>query len=330
MKKELLTAAARANDNDIASAGPLIDRLVSNIQKVIIGKSEVVRFAVTTLLSGGHLLIEDVPGVGKTTLAAAIAKSVGGSFMRIQFTSDMLPSDIIGVSVLRNVGEDFEFMPGPIFHNFVLADEINRTSPRTQSALLEAMSDAKVSVENRTYQIKLPFMIIATQNPLEYHGTYPLPESQLDRFMMTLEIGYPENKYERVVVCSPDNNSRADLIGEVLTLEELADLQKIAGTVAVDDDLVSYLMSLVEATRSAKHLRLGVSTRGAIFLRKAAQVSALMQRRDYVIPDDIKELVLPIFSHRVVTKSLSHSGIGRSREARNILSDIVESVPVPL
>lgn len=330
MEKDLLTIATRIKDHDIVSVGPLIDRLVSNIEKVIIGKPEVVRLAVTTLLAGGHLLIEDVPGVGKTTLAAAIAKSVGGSFMRIQFTSDMLPSDIIGVSILRKSGDDFEFIPGPIFHNFVLADEINRTSPRTQSALLEAMSDTKISVENRTYELRRPFMIIATQNPLEYHGTYPLPESQLDRFMMTLEIGYPENKYERVVVSSQDHNSRVDLIGEVLTLEELSDLQGLAETIAVDDDLLSYLMDLVEATRTAKHLRLGVSTRGAIFLRRTAQVSALMQRRDYVIPDDIKRLILPIFSHRVVTKSLSHSGIGRSREAKTILSDIVESVPVPL
>ncbi len=330
MEKDPLTIVARITDTDVAGAGLLIDRLVSNIEKVIIGKPQAVRLAVTALLAGGHLLIEDVPGVGKTTLAAAIAKSVGASFMRIQFTSDMLPSDIIGVSILRKSGDDFEFIPGPIFHHFVLADEINRTSPRTQSALLEAMSDAKVSVENRTYELQRPFMIIATQNPLEYHGTYPLPESQLDRFMMSLEIGYPEGKYERVVVSSQDHNSRVDLIGEVLSLKELLDLQGLAETIAVDDDLLSYLMDLVEATRTAKHLKLGVSTRGAIFLRKAAQVSALMQGREYVIPDDIKGLVLPIFSHRVVTKSLSHSGIGRSREAKTILSDIVESVPVPL
>jgi MoxR-like ATPase len=234
------------------------------------------------------------------------------------------------VSVLRKSEENFEFIPGPIFHNFVLADEINRTSPRTQSALLEAMSDAKVSVENRTYEIRRPFMILATQNPLEYHGTYPLPESQLDRFMMTLEIGYPEGKFERIVVSSQDQRSRVDLISSVLTLQELSGLQQRVEAIAIDDDLLSYLMGLVEATRHAKHLKLGVSTRGAIFLRKAAQVSALMEGRSYVIPDDIKGLVLPIFSHRVVAKSLSHTGIGRSREARDILSGIVESVPVPL
>ena len=330
MEKEILRIPTPAAQTDVAKAGLFIDRLVSNIEKVLIGKPDVVRLAVTTLLAGGHLLIEDVPGVGKTTLAAAIARSVGGSFMRIQFTSDMLPSDIIGVSVLRKSGDEFEFIPGPIFHNFVLADEINRTSPRTQSALLEAMSDSKVSVENRTYELRQPFMIIATQNPIEYHGTYPLPESQLDRFMMTLEIGYPEPGHERIVVSSQDHNSRIDLIGEVLSLGELMDLQRTAEAISIDDDLLSYLMSLVEATRTTKHLKLGVSTRGAIFLKKAAQASALMQGRDYVIPDDIKELVLPIFSHRVVTKSLSHSGIGRSREAKTILADIVESVPVPL
>lgn len=330
MEKETLRVAVQAARTDVAKAGVLIEGLVSNIEKVLIGKTEVVRLAVTTLLAGGHLLIEDIPGVGKTTLAAAIAKSVGGSFMRIQFTSDMLPSDIIGVPVLRKSGDEFEFIPGPIFHNFILADEINRTSPRTQSALLEAMSDAKVSVENRTYELRRPFMIIATQNPIEYHGTYPLPESQLDRFMMTLEIGYPESSYERVVVSSQDHNSRVDLIGEVLTLEELSGVQRAAEMVAVDDDLLSYLMDLVEATRTAKHLKLGVSTRGAIFLRKTAQASALMQGRDYVVPDDIKGLVLPIFSHRVIAKSASHSGIGRSREAKTIIADIVESVPVPI
>lgn len=330
MENETLRIAGQAGRSEIAKAGLLIDRLVSNIEKVLIGKPDVVRLAVTTLLAGGHLLIEDIPGVGKTTLAAAIAKSVGGSFMRIQFTSDMLPSDIIGVPVLRKSGDEFEFIPGPIFHNFVLADEINRASPRTQSALLEAMSEARVSVENRTYELRRPFMIIATQNPIEYHGTYPLPESQLDRFMMTIEIGYPESGYERVVVSSQDHNSRVDLIGEVLTLEELSDIQKAAETVAIDDDLLSYLMHLVEATRTAKHLRLGVSTRGAIFLRKTAQASALMQGRDFVIPDDIKGLVLPIFSHRVVARSASHSGIGRSREAKTVLADIIESVPVPL
>jgi MoxR-like ATPase len=315
---------------DVIGGRRLVERLVENVSRVIIGKDEVIRLAVITLLSGGHLLIEDVPGVGKTTLAAAIARSVGGTFVRIQFTSDMLPSDIIGVSVYRKSGEEFEFIPGPIFHNFVLADEINRTSPRTQSALLEAMSDTRVSVENRTYELSRPFMILATQNPLEYHGTYPLPESQLDRFMMTLEIGYPVKELEKIVVSTEDHNSRLAAVEPVVTLEEIARLGRTVDQVAVHDDLLGYLMQLVEATRNSKHLRLGVSTRGAIFLRRAAQASALMEGRDYIIPDDIKKLVLPVFSHRVVMKSVSAAGIGRSREAKAVLADIIGSVPVPV
>ncbi|MBN1572962.1 MAG: MoxR family ATPase [Deltaproteobacteria bacterium] len=308
----------------------LIDELSRNVGSAIIGKADVIRHALITLLSAGHLLIEDIPGVGKSTLAHAIARSVGGSFMRIQFTSDMLPSDIIGVSVYRKAGEDFEFIPGPIFHNFVLADEINRTSPRTQSALLEAMSDGRVSVENRTYDLERPFMILATQNPLEYHGTYPLPESQLDRFMMTIEIGYPENDEEKKVVTSQGIGSRVDGLRPVLTTAELMALQSLADRVTIEDTLVDYLMRLVKATRGSKYLRLGVSTRGAIFLKRAAKAAALIRGRGFVVPDDIKEMVLPVFSHRVVLKSSSVVPHGRSREARNVLMEITESVPVPL
>jgi MoxR-like ATPase len=326
----MVTPVDRLAEADAVASQRLIRRLCDNVETVIIGKPDVVNLATITLLAGGHLLIEDVPGVGKTTLAAAIAKSVGASFMRIQFTSDMLPSDIIGVSIYRKAGEEFEFIPGPIFHNFVLADEINRTSPRTQSALLEAMSDARVSVENRTYKLKKPFMILATQNPLEYHGTYPLPESQLDRFMMTLEIGYPEEEYEKLIVSAHEHDSPLDTLRPVLTTEDLVHLQETSSRVEIDRDLLGYLMELVGATRKSKHLRLGVSTRGAIFLKRAAQASALMEGRDYLIPDDIKKLVLPIFSHRVVLKSVATTGVGRSREARNVLTDIVESAQVPL
>jgi MoxR-like ATPase len=308
----------------------LIDRLSTNVEKAIIGKPDVIRHALITLLSAGHLLIEDIPGVGKSTLAHAIARSVGGSFMRIQFTSDMLPSDIIGVSIYRKEGEDFEFVPGPIFHNFILADEINRTSPRTQSALLEAMNDGRVSVENLTYELERPFMILATQNPLEYHGTYPLPESQLDRFMMTIEIGYPGNDEEKRVVVTQSIGSRVDGLKPVLTTAELMGLQAQAEETRMEDSLTDYLMRLVVATRDSKYLRLGVSTRGAIFLRRAAKAAALTRGRDFVIPDDIKEMVLPVFSHRVVLKSSTSTSHGRSREARNVLVDIMESVPVPL
>lgn len=311
-------------------AGELVGSIVKNVGKAILGKPEAIRLSVITLLAGGHLLIEDIPGVGKSTLAHAIAKSVGGSFMRIQFTSDMLPSDIIGVSIYRKEGGEFEFMPGPIFRNFVLADEINRTSPRTQSALLEAMSDGKISVDNRTYNLPSPFMILATQNPQEYHGTYPLPESQLDRFMMTIEIGYPDDAHERMVVETQGTRSRVDEIDPVVSQDELIMMQNTVDRVRINDDLLHYLMKLVQATRNSKYLSLGVSTRGAIFLRRAALASALVEGRDYVIPDDIKGLILPVFSHRVVTKSASPSGLGRSKEARSVLFDIVESEPVPL
>lgn len=318
------------NHDDLKVPGKLIDRLSENVGRAIIGKSDVIMHALITLLSAGHLLIEDIPGVGKSTLAHAIARSVGGSFMRIQFTSDMLPSDIIGVSVYRKAGEDFEFIAGPIFHNFILADEINRTSPRTQSALLEAMNDGRVSVENRTYELEKPFMILATQNPLEYHGTYPLPESQLDRFMMTIEIGYPGNDEEKRVVTTQSIGSRADGLEPVLTTADLMRLQALAERNRIEDSLIDYLMRLVNATRDSKYLRLGVSTRGAIFLRRAAKAAALIRGRDFVIPDDIKEMVLPVFSHRVVLKSSSVMAHGRSKEARNVLMDIMESVPVPL
>jgi MoxR-like ATPase len=310
--------------------GELVGSVLDNVGKAILGKPEAIRLSVITLLAGGHLLIEDIPGVGKSTLAHAIAKSVGGSFMRIQFTSDMMPSDIIGVSVYRKEGGEFEFVPGPVFHNFVLADEINRTSPRTQSALLEAMSDGKVSVDNRTYDLPSPFMILATQNPQEYHGTYPLPESQLDRFMMTIEIGYPDDDHERMVVNTQGKGSRVDEIEHVVSPEELSVMQNLVDRVRIEGDLVQYLLNLVRATRSSKYLSLGVSTRGAIFLRRAALASALVEGRDYVIPDDIKGLVLPVFSHRVVTKSASPSGLGRSKEARSVLFEILESEPVPM
>jgi len=319
------------DDKENRTAERLIAVLRSNIEKVIIGKPEVIAHAVVAVLSGGHLLIEDVPGVGKSTLASALAKSVGASFMRIQFTSDMLPSDIIGISLFRKERGEFEFIPGPIFHNFVLADEINRASPRTQSALLEAMSDGQVSVENITHVLPRPFIIMATQNPQEYHGTYPLPESQLDRFMMTLEIGYPGEEDETVVLKTTHGlHSRLDAIDPVLSLDELMRIQAMVERVRVSDDILAYIMRLVGATRESRHLTLGVSTRGAIFLKRAAMALALTEGRGYVIPDDVKALVIPVFAHRVVLSSSIGSLGGRSREARVILSDILQFVDVPL
>ena len=307
----------------------IIDSLIGNIESIIFGKTDVIRLAVTTLLAGGHLLIEDIPGVGKSTLAQAIARSVGGSFRRIQFTSDMLPSDIIGVSIYKKENDSFEFIPGPIFANFVLADEINRTSPRTQSALLEAMNDARVSIENTTHRLPWPFMILATQNPLESHGTYPLPESQLDRFMMSITIGYPNITDEMMAVVAQGRETRVEDVSPVMNTTELELLQNQVDQIHVHEDVMDYLMRLVNASRRSKHIRLGVSTRGAIFLKRAAQASALMSGRSYVTPADVKDMVRPVFTHRVLLTSSSLTERDRVVETSHVLNDIIESQTAP-
>ena len=307
----------------------IVDSLIGNIESIIFGKTGVIRLAVTSLLAGGHLLIEDIPGVGKSTLAQAIARSVGGSFRRIQFTSDMLPSDIIGVSVFKKESDSFEFVPGPIFANFVLADEINRTSPRTQSALLEAMNDARVSIENTTHRLPWPFMILATQNPLESHGTYPLPESQLDRFMMSITIGYPNIADEVMAVVSQGRETRVEDVTPVMNTTELELLQRQVDHIHIHEDVMDYLMRLVSASRYSKHIRLGVSTRGAIFLKRAAQASALMNGRSYVTPGDIKDLVRPVFTHRVILASSSLTERDRIVKTSHVLNDIIESQTAP-
>ena len=308
---------------------PMIDSLIENIESIIFGKTDVIKLAVITLLAGGHLLIEDIPGVGKSTLAHALARSVGGSFRRIQFTSDMLPSDIIGVSIFKKESDSFEFVPGPIFANFVLADEINRTSPRTQSALLEAMNDARVSIENKTHRLPWPFMILATQNPLESHGTYPLPESQLDRFMMSVTIGYPNIEDELMAVVAQGRETRVEDVRSVINTAQLELIQRQVDHIHIHEDVMDYLMRLVNATRHSKHIRLGVSTRGAIFLKRAAQASALMNGRSYVIPGDVKDLVLPVFTHRVILASSSLNERDRVLETAHVLNDIIESQRAP-
>jgi len=307
----------------------VIDSLITNIESIIYGKTDVIRLTVITLLAGGHLLIEDIPGVGKSTLAQALARSVGGNFRRIQFTSDMLPSDIIGISVFKKESDSFEFVPGPIFANFVLADEINRASPRTQSALLEAMNDARISVENTTHRLPWPFMILATQNPLESHGTYPLPESQLDRFMMSVTIGYPNIADETAAVASQGREARVEDLKPVMNITELEILQQQVERIHIHDDIMDYLMRLVDASRRSKHIRLGVSTRGAIFLKRAAQASALMNGRSYVTPDDVKDLVRPVFTHRVILSSSSLTERDRVVETSHVLSDIIVSQTTP-
>ena len=314
----------------IADPQAKIAALHDNIERVICGKSEAVTLAMVTLLARGHLLIEDVPGVGKTTLAHSFARSLNCSFKRIQFTSDLLPSDIIGLSVFNQHSREFEFRAGPIFANIVLADEINRTTPKTQSSLLEAMNDAQVSVENHTHALPRPFMVIATQNPVEYHGTFPLPESQLDRFLIRLHMGYPGAEDEKRILMARGVVGRADEIEPVLTAEEVLALQEEAGRVTMDDALTDYLMAIVTATRSRPDLDLGVSTRGAVFLYRAAQALAFVEGRTYCLPDDVKRLVIPVFAHRIVVNPGIESFGRRTDDAKDILTEILDQVPVPL
>lgn len=299
-----------------------ISRIEQAVSRALRGKPDVVRNALIALVAGGHLLIEDVPGVGKTTLARALAASVGGTFRRVQFTSDLLPSDILGVTVYDSTARTFEFKKGPIFANFVLADEINRTTPRTQSALLEVMSEGRVSVDGVTHEIERPFMVIATQNPLESYGTYPLPDSQLDRFLLRISVGYPSPDVERTLlqVGSP---AEADVGAAVTELAALSELQRQVAEVNVDASLADYAMRVVEATRNAPEVAVGVSTRGALAWMRAAQSSALCNGRTYVTPDDFKSLAVMALAHRIV---VTGGGPGRSAQ---FVRELVGRTPVP-
>jgi MoxR-like ATPase len=292
----------------------------------VLGKPEVIRQAVVCLLSRGHLLIEDVPGVGKTTLAQALARSLGLSFQRIQFTSDLLPSDIVGVSVYRQGEERFEFVPGPVFANVVLADEINRASPKTQSALLEAMSERRVTVDKVTRELPHSFIVVATQNPLEYVGTFPLPESQLDRFLMSLRLGYPPRGEERALLLSGGVMGELAALVPVLGAEEIAALQEQVEAVRVEEKLVEYILSLAQETRTAAEFVLGVSTRGVQNLFRAAQAMALCNARGFVIPDDVQAVAPAVLAHRVLLKG-GVAGLGAGREA---IARVLAKVPVPL
>jgi MoxR-like ATPase len=305
----------------------LTNRLMENIGSVVLGKPDVIRLAVVALFADGHVLIEDVPGVGKTLLARALAASIDCSFRRIQFTPDLLPSDVLGSSVYHAPSGDFVFKPGPLFANVILADEINRTTPRTQSALLEAMSDRQVSVEGKTYPLDPPFIVLATQNPYEFEGTYVLPESQLDRFMIRLRMGYPIRSEERKVFVSHREGEPVETLGAALSAEDVLMLQRAVRTVQVDDAISDYLLDIVHATRRSEDLHVGVSTRGALTLYRAAQSLALVSGRNYVITDDVKALVVPVLAHRVVGKSFLQAGEFGAAEA--IIRDLVDRIRVP-
>ncbi len=323
---ETTTAPRPAAEERVPTAAERVAALEASVGRVIRGKPEAVRLAVISLLAQGHVLIEDVPGVGKTTLAQALARSVGLAFQRVQFTSDMLPSDIIGVSIYDQKDQGFEFVPGPLFANVVLADEINRATPKTQSALLEAMSERKVSVERKRYALPEPFVVLATQNPLEYHGTFPLPESQLDRFMISLELGYPPPDEERALLLSGGvEEVLADLV-PVLTKSEVLELQRAVRQVRVVDKLASYVLALVSATREGHDFLLGVSTRGAQSLFRATQALALCHGRDYAVPDDVQTVAGPVLAHRIILRR----GAGDLSAAREAIRRVVESVPVPV
>ncbi|HEU5201281.1 MAG TPA: MoxR family ATPase [Nitrospira sp.] len=307
-----------------------IQAIQDNIARVIKGKDHVIEMAVVCLLARGHLLLEDVPGVGKTTLAHSLARSLDCSFKRIQFTSDLLPSDIVGVSIFNRQQQAFEFVPGPIFANIVLADEINRTTPKTQSSLLEAMSEAQISVDNQTHPLKQPFMVIATQNPAEYHGTFPLPESQLDRFLMRLRIGYPSLEEERKVLERPYALHPADILAPVLSTQEVLELQRRIDQIHMDESLSDYLLAIIHATRQSELLSLGVSTRGALALNKTAKALALVRGRDYCLPDDVKELAPIVLSHRVMLSRAQGLRAQSFEQAERIVLDIIDTVPVPV
>ena len=317
--------------NDHVTEVPeLLIRVQQSVQSVIRGKDDVIQLVLVGLLARGHLLIEDVPGVGKTTLAHALARSFDCAFQRIQFTSDMLPSDVIGVSVFSQQTQRFEFRPGPIFANIVLADEINRTTPKTQSALLEAMNENQVTVDNRTSPLPQPFMVMATQNPIEHHGTYPLPESQLDRFLMRVTIGYPSAASEKEILQDFADSDPMTNVRPVMTGPEVVEIQNRVRRVKVDSELVDYTLAIVEKTRQHEYLSLGVSPRGSMSLYRAAQAMAFLEGRNYCIPDDFKRLIIPVFCHRCVVSSRYISTLKKSDQARAIVEDILNGTPVPL
>ena len=304
--------------------------LENSLRRVIRGTDDVIRLALVSVFAKGHLLIEGVPGVGKTTLGQALARAIDCSFQRVQFTSDMLPSDVLGISIYSAVEQKFEFKRGPVFANVLLADEINRTTPKTQSALLEAMNEGQVTVDAYSYPLPQPFLVIATQNPIEHHGTYPLPESQLDRFLMRVRMGYPESSAEREILRSEAGTAQLEHLRPVLNAAEVLEIQQAVTRVHVDDALINYALAIVRKTRESEYLSLGVSPRGSQMFYRAAQAMAFLDGRDYCTPEDFKPLAVAVFGHRVVVSSLYTSTLKKSEQADQVLREIVESVPIPV
>src|SRR5882757_4433015 len=300
------------------------------LRRVIRGKDDVVRLALVSIFARGHLLIEGVPGVGKTTLGQALARAIDCTFQRVQFTSDMLPSDVLGISIYSAMEQQFEFKRGPVFTNVLLADEINRTTPKTQSALLEAMNEGQVTVDAHSYELPQPFLVIATQNPVEHHGTYPLPESQLDRFLMRVRMGYPEAGAEREILRAEAGAVHLDSMRPVLTGADVLEMQETVARVQVDDSLINYSLNIVQKTRESAEFSLGVSPRGALMLYRAAQASAFLEGRNFCVPEDFKPIVVPVFAHRVVVNGVSSSTLKKSEQAEQALQQIIESVQVPV
>jgi MoxR-like ATPase len=313
-------------ENSLGDARLVAEKIVRNIEKVMVGKTEAVQLAVIALISQGHLLIEDAPGVGKTMLARSLAKSINCTFNRIQFTPDMLPGDVTGVTVYNQKLSDFEFHPGPIAAQIVLADEINRATPKVQSALLEAMEERQITVEGVTRKMPAPFHVLATQNPIEYEGTFPLPEAQLDRFLLRISIGYPSEAEEIAIIEKQQYIHPIEQIGPVVQAEDILMLQNTVKQVYVDDHVKQYIVSLVEATRHHSSIYLGASPRGSLALFRTAQARALVQGRDYVLPDDIKALAAPALAHRTL---LSSAGQAHGRDGNTSIAEILETVPVP-
>lgn len=322
----LTATAATAAEN---SAGQP-KKLQAAIEAVVRGKTETVKLAIVALLANGHVLIEDVPGVGKTTLAHSLALALDASFQRIQFTSDLLPSDVLGRSVFNQRNGTFEWQPGAIFSNVVLADEINRATPKTQSALLEAMAEGQVTTEGVTRPLPTPFVVLATQNPVEHHGTYPLPESQLDRFMLRLTMGYPSSADEKRILHDRSVSDPLDLVRPVLSVGDILELQRQVTKILVDESLIDYLMEIVTATRGSDKLELGVSPRGSLALFRAAQALAFVEGRAFCQPDDFKRLVVPCFAHRVMINSRISAFHSNQQTAEHILREILNRIAVPV